>query len=92
MEWQFIFWILEHLGLGEYLADFVTISTVNAIATWIINGRISKFFEISKLVRQECPLSLLLFLIVIEVLSFMLEEALVTQLSNELNLKKLTYD
>jgi hypothetical protein len=67
---------LKHLGFGSRFINFVVAILVNANASIIINGRSTATVDVSLSVRQGCPISPLLFILVLEELSCMIQRAL----------------
>jgi len=69
VEWPFMFSTLKHFGFGESFIQWVralysrTTSCVNNF------GWVSEHFNISRGIRQGCPLSALLFIIVSEIMA-----------------------
>lgn len=55
LEWCFIHRVLDHLGFGELIGDFFLAITTRAQSVVLLNGKKTKGFSISRLVRQGCP-------------------------------------
>ena len=64
-----MFEILKRYNFGESFIHWIKTIYNNADGKVINNGWLSKTFSITKGVRQGCPLSALLFLLVVEVLA-----------------------
>ena len=65
----FMFYLLRKLKFKESFVNWVETLYTNAIGRVMNNGWISKHFCIERGVRQGCPLSALLFILVVEVLA-----------------------
>ena len=76
VEWRFLKALLERVGAGTRFIGFYDSIFVNANSAVVINGRTSKTFDISCSVRQGCPASFLLFIMLLEGLSCMIQKAL----------------
>ena len=68
VNWQFLFNAMSRMGFPLLFTNMVKLTMVEAEATINVNGHTSTSFKIERGVRQGCPLSLLLFLIVGEAL------------------------
>ena len=75
MNWGFPMYMLERLGFPEKWRKwiFYCISTVKFLV--LINGAPSRFFENYRGLRQGDPLSSLLFVVVMEAVSKMMDKA-----------------
>ena len=62
-------------GFGPNFRDWVTILYKNAESCVTNNGHITPFFKLFKGIRQGCPISALLFLLVVEIVAIMLRVA-----------------
>ena len=69
VEWSFLFEVLAKFGFKHNFISWVKILYTNICSSVINNGWRSNFFRVSRGLRQGCPLSALLFLIVAEILS-----------------------
>ena len=74
VEWGFLFAALEIYGFGSGFVKWVKILYSNPKAAVITNGIMSSFFNLSRSTRQGCPLSPLLFTLVLEPLASMIRE------------------
>lgn len=72
LEWGFLFAVLERFGFGPTFISYIRATTVGASSSVLLNGCFTTPFLISRSIRQGCPLSALLFVIVMEVLSSMI--------------------
>ena len=69
VNWSFIFKSLKLFNFGERFQKWVKIMYTNISSAVINNGNVSNWFNPSRGVRQGCPLSAYLFIIVAEVLA-----------------------
>jgi hypothetical protein len=75
VNWLYIQMLLIHLGFGVAFTNWVMGCLTTVSFSILINGSTSSFFKEDRGVRQGCPLSPLLFLLVVESLSHFLNEA-----------------
>jgi len=75
VSWIYIRLLLIHIGFEVPFVNWVMsyLSSISFIV--LINGYASSFFNVERGLRQGCPLSPLLFLLVVEGLGRALEEA-----------------
>jgi hypothetical protein len=67
--------LLIHLGFGLYFVKWI-MACLNLVSFSIfLNGSATKIFQAERGIRQGCPLSPLLFLLVVESISHFLNEA-----------------
>ena len=69
VEWPFMFKTLRHFGFGPSFIRWVETMYTNIQSSINHNGWISEPFSLHRGVRQGCPLSALLFIIVAEILA-----------------------
>ena len=69
VEWSFLFDTLDKLDLGKNFVKWVKLLYTNISSCISNNGYISKYFTLSRGIRQGCPISALLFILVAEILS-----------------------
>ena len=67
--WTFLHRTLEFFNFGEYFRKWVDILYTSPLCCVSNNGHSSEFFEISRGIRQGCPISALLFILIAEVLA-----------------------
>ena len=69
VEWLFMHQTLLAMGFGHSFVSWVDLFYCNVRSTVNVNGYLSPFFSLSRGVRQGCPLSPLLYVLVSEVLA-----------------------
>lgn len=69
VEWPFLFAVLRHMGFGPKFCGWVQLLYTKPLAHVVVNGRISADFPLGRRTRQGCPLSPLLFTLVLEPLA-----------------------
>ena len=72
VEWGYMIKILEKFNFGQSFINWVKTCYTNISSTIINNGTTCGFFEITRGVRQGCPLSTTLFILCIELLAQMI--------------------
>jgi len=68
VSWEFMFEVLRRLGLPEGFIEMVKVLYSNPESCLNVNGELTPFILIMRGVRQGCPLSLLLYILVAEAL------------------------
>ena len=71
---KFLFKTMEAFGIGQQFINWVKILYSNATTKVNINGHLSDNIPLNRGVRQGCPLSSLLYVMVIEVLALQLRK------------------
>jgi hypothetical protein len=74
VDWGFLRLVLLQVGLSLEATDWILGCVTSANFVVLINGRPTNFFKSNRGLRQGCPLSPLLFLLVIEGLSRAIQE------------------
>ena len=69
VEWNFLFKALERFNFGPKFIKWIKMTCTNISSCIINNGHTSKYFKVSRGVRQGDPLSSYLFIIVVEFLA-----------------------
>ena len=69
VDWAFLSRTLETMGFGPGFRQWVRLFYCNAESAVVVNGWTSPSFSPSRRVRQSCPLSPLLYVLVVEVLA-----------------------
>jgi len=74
IEWEFIYMMLDAMGfLGPFLSMVkVLMKYANAVVD--VNGHRSHYFELSRSIRQGCPLALSLFVIASDAFHYLLHD------------------
>lgn len=75
VSWLYIKMLLIHLGLPHNFINWIMACITTPTFSVLINGSASHFFHSERGLRQGCPLSLLLFIIVMEGLSRLIASA-----------------
>ena len=75
VEWSFMHKTLEQFNFGNYFRNWIKILYNNPILTIKNNGWISKPAFPKRGVRQGCPLSALLFVLVVEILALNIKQS-----------------
>lgn len=70
--WKFLIRLLIHLGFGPNFIQAIEATNVLATLVVLVQGYMGKPFHLKRSLRQGCPLSLLLYLLVANALSWML--------------------
>ena len=69
VDWDFMRATLRHMGFSPSFIGWVNLFYSGVQSAVNVNGHISDFFALSSGVRQGCPLSPLLYVLVAEVLA-----------------------
>jgi len=75
IDWMFLHLILLHVGLDGELVRWIMAYVCNVHFAVLVNGAPTGFFQSQRGLRQGCPLSPLLFLIVIDGLIRLISDA-----------------
>ena len=62
VSWKFLFKTLKHFNFGDNFINWISILYNKPLACVSNNGYSTQFFEISRGIRQGCPISALLFI------------------------------
>ena len=73
--WPFLLEVLERLGFPQRWRDWIAAILSSASTKVLVNGRLSRHICHARGLRQGDPLSLLLFVLIMEVLNAMIREA-----------------
>lgn len=69
VEWKYLFRVLKEFSFNESFINWIKLLYTNPQAALLINGTISEAFSLERGTKQGCPLSPLLFNLVIEPLA-----------------------
>ena len=69
VEWTFMFAVLKHFGFGQSFVLWIETLYKNITSCIYNNGWRSENFQLTRSIRQGCPLSSLLFILVAEILA-----------------------
>lgn len=75
VEWEYLFACLKKFGYGPNFISWINLLYSSPKASVITNGTRSQYFHLSRGTRQGCPISPLLFALVIEPLSIALKSS-----------------
>ena len=84
VEWSFLFNALVKFNFGENFIKWIKLLYTNISSCVSNNGYISNFFTLSRGIRQGCPISALLFILVAEILAI--------NIRCDINIKGITVD
>jgi hypothetical protein len=76
IDWDFLRMILLSVGFGVKIIDWVMSCVTSANFAVLINGEATKFFKSERGLRQGCPLSPYLFIMIMEGLSLLLSKSI----------------
>ena len=71
---QFLFHLLHKFNFKESFIGWIKVMYKNAVGSVVNNGWVSQKFEINQGIRQGCPLSALLFILVAEVMALKIKQ------------------
>ena len=69
MEWDFLFKVLENFNFGPNFIKMIKTCYSNIQSAVKVNGFVSKKFDLSRGIRQGCPISTVLYILVAETLA-----------------------
>ena len=69
VNWSFLFKVLHRFGFGPNFRHWIELLYTDISSTVLVNGELSSPFLLSRVVRQGCPLSPLLYVLFIEPLA-----------------------
>ena len=75
ISWSFLFNTLETFNFGPYFRKWISIIYSDPQCCVTNNGHYSSFFNISRGIRQGCPISALLFILVVEVMAIQIRQS-----------------
>lgn len=75
INWDLLRMILIQIGLGIDMTNWIMSCIVSSSFVVLLNGEATDFFKSGRGLRQGCPLSPLLFILVMEGLSLLLKES-----------------
>jgi hypothetical protein len=75
IDWDFLRLVLHAVGFGEKFTNWILACVTSANFAVIINGEATNFFNSERGLRQGCPLSPYLFILIMEGLSLLLTKS-----------------
>ena len=63
VNWDFLIKIMKKMGFPEFIINWVNVLHTNIQSACMINGNITRPFDIKKGVRQGCPMSMIFYVI-----------------------------
>ena len=75
VEWEWLFFVLNRFGFGSYFIGWIIIMYQGMKSAVMTNGFISKYFTLTRSIRQGDPLSALLYIIQAEPLAECIRQA-----------------
>ena len=69
VEWDFLFKVLENFNFGPNFIKMIKTCYNNIQSAVKLNGFVSSFFDLSRGIRQGCPISTVLYILVGETLA-----------------------
>ena len=63
VNWVFLLRVMKRIGFPDFIINWVTTMHTNIQSVCMINGNITKPFDIKRGVRQGCPLSMIFYII-----------------------------
>ena len=75
VEWKFLITVLQQFGFGPNFIQWVKICYTDLFSTVGNAGHTTGWFRILRGVRQGCPLSCLLFILVVEILAIKIHDS-----------------
>jgi hypothetical protein len=75
IDWDFLRLILHSVGFGVNFTDWIMTCVSSANFAVLINGEATRFFNCERGLRQGCPLSPYLFILIMEGLSLLLTKS-----------------
>jgi hypothetical protein len=76
IDWEFLRLILHTVGFGDKFTDWILSCVTSANFAVLINGEATSFFKSERGLRQGCPLSPYLFILIMEGLSLLLSKSI----------------
>ncbi|KAL4318837.1 hypothetical protein GQ457_18G015900 [Hibiscus cannabinus] len=82
VDWAFLIFVMKKMGFGSRWCSWIQDCISSTMISVLVNGSSTKSFNISRGLRQGCPLSPILFNLVAEALSSLLHKAVSCGLFN----------
>ena len=75
VRWSFLYKLLHYYGFGKNFRRWISILYAASESCVTNNGHLSSFFKLSRGIRQGCPISALLFILVAEVAAILIHKS-----------------
>ena len=75
VRWSFLHKLLQYYGFGRNFQRWISILYAASESCVTNNGHLSSYFKLSRGIRQGCPISALLFLLVAEVAAVLIRQS-----------------
>jgi exonuclease III len=69
VSWEFMYMVLERMNFGQYFRSCVQTMYNNIYSCVMNNGHLSTFFSPTRGIRQGCPISANIFVLIVEILA-----------------------
>ena len=74
VKWDFLKTSLKHFGFGSHFCKWISTLYQDIESCVTNNGYLSSYFKLQKGIRQGCPISALLFLLIAEIVATILRQ------------------
>jgi hypothetical protein len=75
VKWPFLFKVLKRMNFGEFFIQCIKTMYADTLTCVSNNGNLGEFFNPSRGIRQGCPISANLFVIVVEILASVIRQS-----------------
>ena len=69
VDWAFLLRVLRKMNFGDSFCQWITLFYSHIHSCLLLNGELTEFFPVSRGIRQGCPISQLLYVIVAETIA-----------------------
>ena len=75
VRWSFLKKVLKHFGFGPSFQKWISVLYAKSESCVTNNGYLSSYFKLSRGIRQGCPISAMLFLLVAEIAAILIRKS-----------------